>query len=519
MKSRILKITVLLTLLLVMAGIPALAEAVAPKPTSVKLNVGKTIQVAVGSSVTLTPALTPENAQTTFKWSSSKKKVATVSGGVVTGKKVGTTTITVTTGNKKKAKVKVKVVDPYKPASVSFTVSGTQTLLVMNKLQLHTVLSPETAQSSIKWKSSNKKVAVVNSKGEVTGIMPGKTTITATTRNKKKCKIKIKVVDDGKQPITTTPDYNLPYVIYACKKSHTIAIIARDENNAWTRVLRAWPTGTGRESDTTDVGTFFLRRKERWHKWGSGYSPYANRISVGIYLHGPIFKKKNHTSIRPSYYNCIGTNCSSGCLRTITACAGWIYHNCPLGTQVIVAQNSRFSAPRPTKLGKKAKKDPTDPGVNNFEILLTSFTVNPRSMTMNTGESLGITIDNITPKDTTTKSFTFTSRNPSVATVSPSGVITGVGAGSTEVVITANDDFMYSTVISVNVIAVETAPKLAEAEETPEALVFEAEAMAAAEEAADAAIPDADEDAGEAFFFDETESVPEDLSELPVEEE
>ena len=544
MNSRIVKITSLLLLILLMTGIavaatPALAEAVAvTKPKSVALDQKGTIKVPLGTTLTLNATLSPEGAQSTLKWSSSKKKIASVSGGVVTAKKVGTATITVTTANKKKAKVKVKVYDPTKPTSVRFSVSGTQTLMVMNKLQLNAVMSPETAQSTIKWKSSNKKVATVNSSGVVTGIMPGKTTITATTtRNKKTAKIKIKVIDDGKQPITTLPDYNLPYVIYACKNSHTIAVIARDETGAWTRVLRTWPTGTGRSSSTTDVGTFFLSKKERWHKWGSGYSPYANRVSVGIYLHGPIFKSKNTNSIRPSYYNCIGTNCSSGCLRTVTACAGWIYYNCPVGTQIIVAQNSRFSAPRPTKISKNAKKDPTDPGT--FEILMTGFSVTPGAMTLDPGAAQGITPSGFTPAATTTSTFTFASRNPAVATVSAAGIVTGVGAGSTEILVTANDDFRCTAVVPVTVnAAVETAPKLAEAaeaEELPEDfIVEEAEPEVVADTPADEAVivetPEAETleegseaeaadeaDTGDAdFFFDETEAVSEDLSQVLV---
>ena len=603
-KNRFGRYVPLLLLLLLMAGIPALAETVAeaPAPTSVKLGDSKTVRLAIGANLELTPTLSPENAVTTYrwkssgnsvatvsggvvtakkvgsatitcttangrkasvvvkvydpylptavrldrtgtvrvplgtvlelnatlapetaqsalKWSTSSKKIATVSGGVVTPKKTGTATITVTTRNKKKARVKVKVYDPYLPSSVKLNVSGTQTLMVMNKLQLEAALSPETAQSAIKWKSSNKKVATVSATGEVSGIKPGTATITATTRNKKTARIKVKVIDDGKQPITTLPDYNLPYVIYACKNSHTIAIIARDESGAWTRVVRTFPTGTGR-NNSTDVGTFFLVKKERWHKWGSGYSPYANRVSVGIYLHGPIYKSKNHNTIRPSYYNCIGTNCSSGCLRTTCGCSGWIYYNCPVGTQIIVAQNSRFSAPRPKKISKSAKKDPTDPG-SNFEILMTGFTVSPGALTLARGASQAVTPGDITPAATTTKGFTYVSRDPAVATVSSEGIVTGVGAGATEIVVTAKDDFKCSAVVPVTVDDGAATPAEA-AEAVPEAMAAEGESFEAAQEEALAQAETPAEEAGEAedaFFVDETESVTEDLSELPAEEE
>ena len=532
MNSRAMKIASLLLLVLLLAGFAAAATpaqaAGAPKPKSVVLDQRGTITIPLGTPLTLNATLLPAGAQSTLRWSSSKRKVATVSGGVVTPKKAGTTTITVTTGNKKKAKVKVKVIDPYKPASIHFDAPGPRRVPVYGKLQLNAVMSPATAQSKLKWKSSNKRVASVNANGVVTAHIPGKATITVTTRNKKKAKIVVRVYDDGQQPITTTPDYKLPYVIYACKKSHTIAIIARDAAGAWTRVIRTFPTGIGRNPKNTDVGTFFLKRKERWHRWGSGYSPYANRITVGLYLHGPIFKGKNHHSIRPNYYNCIGTNCSSGCLRTTTACAGWIYYNCPKGTQIIIAQNSRFHAPRPPRIGKKAKKDPTDPG--KFEILMTSFSVTPGAMTLNQGAAQGIAVGNFGPAGTTTSTFTFASTNPGVATVSPAGIVTGVGGGYAEIVVTANDDYQCTAVIPVTVIAApapepESAPGTRPADEesvmsaapatdtenpAADAMIAGTEALEADEAEADGEAEAPEED----FYFDEAEEVTEDLSEV-----
>lgn len=495
------------------------------KPTSVALDHKGTVKLGLGDKLTLTATLYPEGAQSGLKWSSSRKKVATVSGGVVTAKKVGTTTITVTTSNKKKAKVKIKVYDPYKPSSVHFDVSGMQTVMATQTLKLNAILAPETARSTLKWKTSNKKVAVVSSKGVVTGRKPGKCTITVTTRNNKKCKIRIKVVDDGKQPITTTPDYKLPYVIYACKDSHTLAILARDANGEWSRVIRKFPSAMGRKN-VTDVGVFFLTKKERWHKWGSGYSPYATRISVGIYLHGPIYKSKNHNSIRPEYYNVIGTNGSSGCLRTTCASAGFIYYNCPVGTQIIIAQNSRFKEPRPKKLSKKAKKDPTDPG-SNFDILVTSFSVEPSQLTLNPGGTQMIAPTNVMPPANTNHGqFTYVSTDKSVATVSDKGVVTAVAPGACSIVVTAADDFKCAVSVPVNVATAETVGEAAEiALEADEVVSADAEAFSDAVSAADALLTD-DNDAeanGETIsedgdFWFSPEPVEEDLSYIPDED-
>ena len=64
-----------------------------------------------GDSLELTATLLPEDAtETALTWSSSDKKIATVSKkGVVKGVKPGTVTITVKTANGKKATIKLTV--------------------------------------------------------------------------------------------------------------------------------------------------------------------------------------------------------------------------------------------------------------------------------------------------------------------------------------------------------------------------------------------------------------------------
>ena len=457
----------LILLLVTCMAIPtAVAEGVTEtvaetSPTSVTLDQSGTVTVSIGDTLTLNATLAPEGAQSTLKWTSSKKKVASVKNGVVTPKKVGTTTITVKTANKKKAKVKVKVIDSTKPSKVVLDKTGTQTILMGEHLQLTATLYPETAKSGLKWKSSKKRVAVVDQNGMVGAISTGTTTITVTTRNKKKAKVKVKVIDNGNVPIWTPDDYNLPYLVYVCKKTHTIAILAKDANGEWTRVLRLFSTGLGRKN-VTDVGYFSIVKKERWHKWGSGYSPFASKLNIGIYLHGPIYKQKNQHTIRPSYYNCIGKDCSSGCIRTTCGAAAWVYYNCPLGTLVFVAPNGRFSTPRPKKISKKATKDPSDPG-DHPEILITGFTLEPAVLNLEKGATQAVTPATINPSNTSTTGFTYHSSNTAVATVAANGVVTAVGAGTAVIQAIANDDYKCSAVATVNVTDSSATPKTAEA--------------------------------------------------------
>ena len=80
----------------------------AKEVTSVSIK--SSLSLEVGDSYTLTPAVTPSDAETSYTWSSDNSGVATVSQyGVVTAKSAGTANITVKTANGKSATCRVIV--------------------------------------------------------------------------------------------------------------------------------------------------------------------------------------------------------------------------------------------------------------------------------------------------------------------------------------------------------------------------------------------------------------------------
>ncbi len=166
------------------------------KPTGISITNGKKVTLEMGKTLKLGAKMKPDTAQSNLTWKSSKKSVATVDGsGLVTPHKEGTAKITVTTRNKKKATITVKVVDPTKPTGISITNGKTVTLKVGETLKLGAKLKPDTAQSELTWKSSNKKIATVDATGTVKALKKGKVKITVTTKkNKKKATITVKVV-------------------------------------------------------------------------------------------------------------------------------------------------------------------------------------------------------------------------------------------------------------------------------------------------------------------------------------
>ena len=128
----------------------------------------KVSQVYVGKKATIKVTKTKVTGKVTFK--SSNKKVATInSKGVITGKKAGKAVITVKVGKyTKKLTVKVK-----KP---SFKlVKSSVKLKKGNKTTIRVKAAPV---SKVTYKTSNKKVATVNSKGVVTAKKKGTAKIT-----------------------------------------------------------------------------------------------------------------------------------------------------------------------------------------------------------------------------------------------------------------------------------------------------------------------------------------------------
>ena len=82
----------------------------------------------------------------------------------------------------------------------------------------------------VTFQSANKEVATVSSKGLVTAVDEGKTTITAKTFNGKKAKISCVVIDDQKETATSSP-------VNTATLSQTIAATASVEPTASTPVL------------------------------------------------------------------------------------------------------------------------------------------------------------------------------------------------------------------------------------------------------------------------------------------
>lgn len=156
-----------------------------PLKTRQKTSVLKVTGFAKGDSIT--------------SWKSSNTKVAKVAGRangtctITAGNKTGKAKITITL---KSGLQKTVTVSVQKSAVKTKKISGVTRTLRLNRKQkatLKPVRSPLTSTEKITYKSSNSKVASVNSKGQITAKKKGTTIITVKSGKKTvKCKVTVK---------------------------------------------------------------------------------------------------------------------------------------------------------------------------------------------------------------------------------------------------------------------------------------------------------------------------------------
>jgi hypothetical protein len=161
----------LLSLATLLLGLVSCEPAV---ESTIALNTNS-LSLLVGEKATLVATITPERPSETLVWESSNKMIAAVDeNGVVTAKNEGEAIISVST----------------KVGRAECLVSVTRGALKMNMetadclmydcIQLSAEKPEHKKDAKEVWMTGNKEIAVVNSKGLVTGVAPGTTTIKAT---------------------------------------------------------------------------------------------------------------------------------------------------------------------------------------------------------------------------------------------------------------------------------------------------------------------------------------------------
>lgn len=164
------------------------------KVKSIKLNKSIVNLAKKGNTCTLKATVYPTNAKNKkVSWKASNKNITVNQNGKVTAKKLGTSKIKVTAkdGSKKSATVLVVVGKKVK----KITLNKTSVTLNNNRTyKLKKSISNKNAvYKAVQWKSTNTKIATVNSNGVVKGLKRGSCYVVATTKDGSKKSAKCKV--------------------------------------------------------------------------------------------------------------------------------------------------------------------------------------------------------------------------------------------------------------------------------------------------------------------------------------
>lgn len=156
----------------------------------------KTIYTNSTNVITLGYTVSPSNA--TFKdvvWTSSNPAVATVDPmGKVKAVSVGKTVIKCSSEDNPMVTATCTVYVKVRATDVEISSSSIKVYETKSKTLKATVLPADASNKSVTWKSSDTKIAKVDSNGKVTGVKAGTAYITATTANGKysvKCKVTV----------------------------------------------------------------------------------------------------------------------------------------------------------------------------------------------------------------------------------------------------------------------------------------------------------------------------------------
>ena len=159
--------------------------------TGIKLN-QDTLYLREGKRGSFRVVLTPSDASSSVKWTSSNESVAKVnsSSGSIEAVSEGSATITATTNNGLSATGIVTVV----PAPREVHLPNVIKVTLGYYAKVTPTLTPVHSTATYRWTIEDKTVATVDSNGNIRGLTIGSTTVTVKTDNGKETSAKVEVV-------------------------------------------------------------------------------------------------------------------------------------------------------------------------------------------------------------------------------------------------------------------------------------------------------------------------------------
>ena len=396
--------------------------------------------VFVGDKITLTASVTPENTtDKTLVWASETPAIATIdaTSGELTAIAPGEAKIKVTCGDvSATATITVK---PILAQSVTLSTEDITLLVGATQKLIATVEPQNVTDKTITWKSDNESIATVSADGTVTAISVGTANITATCGDVSAiCKVTVTPVSP------TSIELNIKDMILFIGQSETIQAIVRPANTTYPTVT--W------QSENESIATVSADGK-------------VTGISEGT--------------------------------TTITASCGEVNATCTVTVNPIPASNIEITSGDVTLtigsstdlIAKVSPENTTHPevewlssdtniatitadgtvtGINIGSAIITAkcgnvsatctvtvipvpsdgIIISPTSVSMLLGDEVTLSAT-VFPENTTDKTVTWGSDNPSVATVSSNGVVTALSIGNATIT-ASNGNSKATCAVTVN---------------------------------------------------------------------
>ncbi|HMG94497.1 MAG TPA: Ig-like domain-containing protein [Chryseolinea sp.] len=357
--------------------------------------------LSVNGTTQLTTTVSPSNATNkNLTWTSSNAAVATVNNnGLVTAIAAGTTTITAKTVDGNKTAACNVTVTTSTVAVAGLTIAPTTLSVGINgTAQLAKTIAPSNATNqNVNWSSSNVAVATVSNTGLVTGKAAGNATITGTTA-------------DGNKTATASVTVSSSQVLAVDldNASHGTAINKFNFGSGWTHAANTadpffMSTASFSNTSSNAVTLQFSGNKvELYTAKASHHGIAAVSIDGGTETYVDLYSASRQDYV--SVYNSVLADGN----HTIKIRVTGTKNSAATGTYVIVDFIKVYS------LSGTA---------------VTGVAVAPATVTIGPGSTQQLTAT-VSPSAATNKNVTWTSSNNSVATVSSTGLITGVAAGA-----------------------------------------------------------------------------------------
>ena len=424
-------------------------ENLAGRVTGVTLNKATTI-LNVGENEALIATIAPQNAiNQNISWSSSNTDIATIdANGVITAVSAGTTTIIVTTEDGGfSATCKVTVVVPVidvelNKATITLTVGENETLIA--------AINPQNATNqNVTWSSSNANVVTVDNAGRVTAIAAGTATITVTTEDGNRTATCVVTVVAASIPVTNVA-LNRTTATLTVGESETLVAVITPENATNQNVLwssnnsdvatvdasgrvTAVAIGTATITVTTEDGEFSATCK-------------VTVVAASVPVTGVSLNRTNATlaigesetliaTITPENATNQNVTWASSNAAVATVDANGVVTAVAVGTATITVT---------TEDGNRTATCVVT--VVAAPISVTNVSLNRTTATLVIGESETLTAT-IAPQNATNQNVSWSSSNPTVATVNSNGVVTAVAVGTATITVTTEDGNRTATCV------------------------------------------------------------------------